>query len=115
MDEDTGNGGLQRKVRALACEVLPLNSVHVLQGQLCFSGSKRGAGDEHNEVCEVCERGGELLCCDTCSLVFHLEVLSACKYPFPYSPLYIAVCLTKNEQIPQRKMELRFLPSRGKH
>jgi hypothetical protein len=27
--------------------------------------------DDHNEHCEVCSRGGELLCCDTCSLVFH--------------------------------------------
>lgn len=27
--------------------------------------------DGHNEVCEVCSQGGELLCCDTCSLVFH--------------------------------------------
>lgn len=42
--------------------------------------SKRGHGvrmrtsiDEHNEVCEVCEKGGDLLCCDTCTLVFHLK------------------------------------------
>lgn len=27
--------------------------------------------DDHNEHCEVCSQGGELLCCDTCSLVFH--------------------------------------------
>eukprot|EP01039_Chlorochromonas_danica_P005016 gene5016-5508_t len=31
--------------------------------------------DEHNEVCEVCERGGDLICCDTCSLVFHLKCI----------------------------------------
>lgn len=32
----------------------------------------RTTSDEHNEVCEICERGGDLLCCDTCTLVYHL-------------------------------------------
>ena len=31
--------------------------------------------DEHNEVCEVCETGGDLLCCETCTLVYHLSCL----------------------------------------
>lgn len=31
--------------------------------------------DEHNEVCEVCDKGGDLICCETCSLVFHLKCL----------------------------------------
>jgi hypothetical protein len=31
--------------------------------------------DEHNEVCEVCEIGGDLLCCETCTLVYHLSCL----------------------------------------
>jgi hypothetical protein len=28
---------------------------------------------QHNDLCDVCNEGGELLCCSTCSLVFHLE------------------------------------------
>jgi len=37
--------------------------------------------DGHNELCEVCSQGGELLCCDTCSLVFHPAcVRPALKY-----------------------------------
>ena len=32
--------------------------------------------DFHQEICEVCEEGGELLLCDTCSLAFHLHCLS---------------------------------------
>eukprot|EP00658_Telonema_sp_P-2_P055823 TRINITY_DN44378_c0_g1_i1.p1 TRINITY_DN44378_c0_g1~~TRINITY_DN44378_c0_g1_i1.p1 ORF type:complete len:174 (-),score=32.26 TRINITY_DN44378_c0_g1_i1:545-1066(-) len=30
---------------------------------------------EHNALCQVCGMGGELLCCDFCNLVFHLECL----------------------------------------
>lgn len=32
--------------------------------------------DFHQEICEACEEGGELLLCDTCSLAFHLHCLS---------------------------------------
>ena len=32
---------------------------------------------EHDEVCNVCDSGGDLLCCDTCTSVFHLH----CLYP----------------------------------
>ena len=28
--------------------------------------------NQHNDECDVCETGGELLCCSTCTLVFHL-------------------------------------------
>jgi chromodomain-helicase-DNA-binding protein 4 len=31
--------------------------------------------DIHNEECEVCDQVGDLLCCDTCTLVFHLKCL----------------------------------------
>ena len=29
----------------------------------------------HNDRCEVCDEGGELLCCDFCNLAFHLRCL----------------------------------------
>ena len=29
----------------------------------------------HNDRCEVCDKGGDLLCCDFCNLVFHLHCL----------------------------------------
>ena len=30
---------------------------------------------EHDDYCHVCEKVGELLCCDYCSLTFHLGCL----------------------------------------
>ena len=31
--------------------------------------------DNHDEVCDVCEKGGTLMCCDTCTLAFHVGCL----------------------------------------
>ena len=33
--------------------------------------------DQHNSLCEVCGKTGELLCCETCNLVFH----TSCTLP----------------------------------
>ncbi|XP_071830849.1 PHD finger protein 21A-like isoform X2 [Apostichopus japonicus] len=34
-----------------------------------------GRSDSHEDACAVCHRIGELLCCDTCRLVYHFECL----------------------------------------
>jgi hypothetical protein len=31
--------------------------------------------DQHNDHCDVCNQPGELLCCATCTLVFHIDCL----------------------------------------
>ncbi|TFJ82052.1 hypothetical protein NSK_006718 [Nannochloropsis salina CCMP1776] len=31
--------------------------------------------DYHADVCDMCERPGDLLCCDTCNLAFHMKCL----------------------------------------
>ena len=33
--------------------------------------------DQHNDLCEVCGAPGELLCCASCNLVFHMN----CVFP----------------------------------
>lgn len=71
---------------------------HVLEINARFSPQKAGSGmdkkdkkttdeDEeffaqHNDQCEVCDKGGELICCSTCNLVFHLE----CNRPHVLDP-----------------------------
>ena len=35
----------------------------------------RDVQDQHNDQCEVCSRGGRLLCCDSCNLVYHPKCL----------------------------------------
>jgi hypothetical protein len=44
-------------------------------GNSAKKGRRSNSIDDHNEVCEVCDKGGDLLCCDTCTLVFHLKCL----------------------------------------
>lgn len=39
--------------------------------------------DEHNEVCEVCDVGGHVICCESCNLVYHTHCL---KPPLPVVP-----------------------------
>lgn len=52
-----------------------LNSVEKFHDTRDVSNNSASSSDDHNEVCDVCEKGGDLLCCDTCSLVFHLGCL----------------------------------------
>lgn len=49
--------------------------------------------DQHNEVCEVCELGGELICCDTCSLVFHVKCVRPILNNIPRGPWSCAHCV----------------------
>lgn len=49
--------------------------------------------DHHNEVCEVCEKGGDLLCCDTCSLVFHLLCIRPKIVSIPKGKWSCAYCV----------------------
>lgn len=39
------------------------------------AASPQSSADGHDESCYSCGTGGELLCCDTCSAVFHLHCL----------------------------------------
>uniref|UniRef100_A0A3B4WIL7 PHD-type domain-containing protein n=1 Tax=Seriola lalandi dorsalis TaxID=1841481 RepID=A0A3B4WIL7_SERLL len=48
-------------------------------------GEEEGDGYEtdHQDYCEVCQQGGELLCCDTCTSSYHIHCLNP---PLPEIP-----------------------------
>jgi len=48
--------------------------------------------EEHNDICEVCVVGGELLCCTTCNLVFHLSCVSPSLKSMPPDSWSCAHC-----------------------
>ena len=46
-----------------------------VSGQEEESSQDAGSDGEHTDYCFLCKDGGELLCCDTCPLAFHLKCL----------------------------------------
>ena len=48
--------------------------------------------DQHNDHCEVCNTGGEVLCCSTCNLVFHLKCLRPVLKAIPPDNWSCAYC-----------------------
>lgn len=66
--------------------------------RICTGSTKepvnRKKDDDHNEVCEVCEKGGDLLCCDTCTLVFHLGCIRPKISTIPKGKWSCAHCIS---------------------
>ena len=50
--------------------------------------------DQHNDLCEVCGEDGELLCCATCSLVFHLQCIRPKRLKDPSDDWSCAYCIS---------------------
>mmetsp|Transcript_22581 Transcript_22581/g.33018 ORF Transcript_22581/g.33018 Transcript_22581/m.33018 type:complete len:770 (-) Transcript_22581:183-2492(-) len=49
--------------------------------------------DPHNEVCDVCDKGGDLLCCDSCSLVFHMACVRPTITDIPEGEWHCPYCI----------------------
>lgn len=56
---------------------------------------------EHGDQCAMCSEGGELLCCDTCPLAYHIQ----CAYPplrrIPRGNWACQVCTGADEERPR--------------
>ncbi|XP_051976030.1 PHD finger protein 21A-like [Xyrauchen texanus] len=55
-----------------------------------------GDGDIHEDFCTVCRRSGQVLMCDTCSRVYHLDCLEP---PLKYIPKGMWICPKCQDQI----------------
>lgn len=58
-----------------------------------------GLVDLHNDVCRICEYGGDLLCCDMCTQVFHLSCLLPELHDVPKGNWFCHWCLFDNDSI----------------
>ncbi|CAM9232770.1 unnamed protein product, partial [Discosporangium mesarthrocarpum] len=50
---------------------------------------------DHNDICEKCNLGGELLCCDFCNIVYHLQCVTPKLTKAPEERLWICPDCTK--------------------
>ena len=55
-----------------------------------------GFKDKHNDLCEVCDRDGDLLCCDSCSLVYHLSCVRPRLNEVPEGEWHCPYCLLES-------------------
>ena len=64
----------------------------------------------HNETCAVCQEGGNVLCCDTCPAVYHLECVNPPLRKVPRGKWSCPQCKTP----PQEKERIK-LREKSKH
>ncbi|KAK7098644.1 hypothetical protein V1264_002894 [Littorina saxatilis] len=63
------------------------------------NGSNAGSQFQKREVCAECGKGGQLLLCGTCSLVYHLDCLSPPLATAPPSPWSCPACIVSGKGI----------------
>ncbi|KAE9603296.1 putative DNA helicase chromatin regulator PHD family [Lupinus albus] len=63
-----------------------------------FSSKKKG-NDGHYYECVVCDRGGNLLCCDSCPCTYHLQCLDPPLKRIPMGKWQCPSCSRGNDQL----------------
>jgi hypothetical protein len=54
--------------------------------------------NQHNDECDVCNLGGELLCCSTCTLVFHVDCVRPRLEELPDGDWCCAYCVLSGNE-----------------
>ncbi|XP_020552448.1 uncharacterized protein LOC105170882 [Sesamum indicum] len=57
------------------------NGVSLHQLSLELSKSRKSSTEEHDDLCSICEDGGDLLCCENCPRGFHTECVGLSVLP----------------------------------
>ena len=79
--------------------------VKVQQGALkrkSFSSTEEDEDEDsrqHNDLCETCGEGGELLCCSTCNLVFHMGCTRPKVACMPDDDWSCAFCIASGDSV----------------
>ncbi|XP_057781874.1 uncharacterized protein LOC131000121 [Salvia miltiorrhiza] len=57
------------------------NGVSLHQLSLELSRSRKSSTEENDDLCSICEDGGDLLCCENCPRAFHTECVGLSNIP----------------------------------
>ncbi len=60
--------------------------------------------DQHNSLCQVCRKGGDLLCCDTCTLVYHTKCLTPPLKAIPKGKWHCPICVSEMKSRKRKKL-----------
>ncbi|WAR14920.1 CHD3-like protein [Mya arenaria] len=66
-----------------------------------FGGEEDGYETEHQDYCEVCQQGGEIILCDTCPRAYHLVCLEPELEEAPEGKWSCPHCETEGPAIPE--------------
>ena len=61
---------------------------------------------EHNDLCEVCSVGGDILCCDFCNVVYHLGCLDMDTSSVPRGCWACPACITQLGEVKSKRQRL---------
>ncbi|POM65690.1 Hypothetical protein PHPALM_18558 [Phytophthora palmivora] len=65
---------------------------------------QRPAADQHMEFCEICLKGGKLLCCDGCERAYHLNCVRPALLDVPEGDWFCSHCRDAATKIPLAKI-----------
>lgn len=86
--DDYPYGSLRSKIKVLQFLVDQFLTTNIAREELMSDGSM-----QYDDHCRVCHRLGELLCCETCSAVYHLECVKPPLEEVPDDEWQCEICV----------------------